>query len=371
MTRIGFIADVHCGNHRGFGGDFKQGLNRRARLTVDALSLAYQEAESQGCEALVIAGDLFDTTRPIPQLLSAVQEALSGKMPVNILMGNHDQQSADPGDHALGPLHNYSGIQVVERAMPIRYGNTQILMIPYHPGEASLWVPTELGSLYDEAGHQSGGVQHRIVCLHAGLKDGQEPKFLADSHDAISAATLAQLCAPRGIGHVIAGNWHFKKKWSVRGVTMYQCGTLAPTGFDNPGLDGHGNLAIFDGKTGSWLSVEIPGPRFVTARTFDEGKKVLPTLQKAKENGNHPHLRWSVLKTEVDDALQSMVSYEGVEVEILVDSQESQAAAKKASTAARRAETLDDALSEYIRKMDLGEVNRDAVEQRCRTYLKR
>ena len=47
--RVGFVADVHVGNHIRFGGPIEAGMNRRCRETVATLRRAVLKAREEGC----------------------------------------------------------------------------------------------------------------------------------------------------------------------------------------------------------------------------------------------------------------------------------------------------------------------------------
>lgn len=368
MGKIAFIADLHTGNHRVLGGATNLGMNERCWLTVQVLSIAVQTAKEQGCTTLVIAGDIFDTTKPTPQMIAAVQEAVTSDIEILILLGNHDQQSGDLGDHALGPLHMWSTCEVIDTPTYSVSGNTLINLVPFQPGNASLWLPGEIGSLADKWQEDALSCTHRILCLHLGLKSGNEPQFLANAHDAIGAKPLAAVCRQFGIENVIAGNWHFKNVWKEKGVLMYQCGTICPTGFDNPGFEGHGNMAIFD--DGRWESVEIPGPRFYTAKSWEDGEKFLGKVSKYRKMGHTPFLRWYVAKEELAAARELVLNH-GLGAEVLPDGKEAQISARRASSAARKAETTTEAIHGFVKGMELPDgVRPERVIERVRRYLK-
>src|SRR5260370_428206 len=141
--RIGFCADCHIANHRQFGGQLVSGLNERCRLCLDVLANALKRAGECGCADVVILGDLFDSDRPSPQEVAAVQYVIyRSNIRVSMLVGNHDKTSEAPGDHALAPLWQVAN--VYERpssyVVPdgIKHGTT-LLHVPWQPGPAYDW----------------------------------------------------------------------------------------------------------------------------------------------------------------------------------------------------------------------------------------
>lgn len=100
MSFISFIADTHIANHRRFAGESRACINVRCHTTLNSLEQAVESARG----TLVVLGDIFDTVRPEPQVIAAVQLALWETHTTFLLLGNHDMVSTQPGDHALGPL---------------------------------------------------------------------------------------------------------------------------------------------------------------------------------------------------------------------------------------------------------------------------
>lgn len=270
VPRIAVIADVHLGNHGVFGGARTAGLNRRAQIVADTLDRAVTAALGPlRCDQLVVAGDLFDTTTPAPALIARAQEALR-RIPSVVLVGNHDQTSTAPGDHALGPLVPVATVVDQPTLLP------GLALVPFRrPSQdepTRLWVPKVLAGLGDVSG--------RLLVLHTGLSDGDTPVYLADSAGAYPVADLVATCAELGIPVAVAGDWHRQRAWSASGVQVAQVGALVPTGFDEHGLDGFGGLVVWDSDAGTLETHQIPGLRFVTGSTWAD---VAPLV-----TGSHP-----------------------------------------------------------------------------------
>jgi hypothetical protein len=165
---IGFIADVHVGNHRQHGGSVNAGLNDRCRSVLSALCRAKEQASAAGCTALVVLGDLFDTDQPNPQMIAAVGGALVGPLHTQILMGNHDRASGAPGDHALGWARQVEMLDVVEFPQVAALGEVgTLLLVPFRPGDPREWLPDVVADLAEKA--PKG--RRRVLCVHLGLRD--------------------------------------------------------------------------------------------------------------------------------------------------------------------------------------------------------
>lgn len=311
--RIAFVADVHVGNHGVMGGPRVVGVNRRAAETLAVLRAAYDRAVDLGASAFVVAGDLFDVDDPEPQLLAEVADTFSagsGACRVVLLVGNHDQHTNAPGDHALGPLAAVPGIRVVDRpeavvVYPRNPPPGQPRMVrPGMPGAVLLCVPfvnAQAAGVITEALAELAA-QHRLpaalscVVAHAGGIDDATPVFLRDAHDALPVERLNYILDTAFVGMpapppplAVLGNWHQHRAWAFHADAagapygtaeapnanvVVQCGALVPTGFDNPGAAPglYGSLVVWDAvdaapgadTTPQVYRAELAGPRFVT-----------------------------------------------------------------------------------------------------------
>lgn len=353
MTRLAFCADVHLGNHRRFGGAVRSSLNVRCRQALDVLSAAVAVAEEGECDALYILGDLFDRSDPLPQLITETIRALqTGTMKIVVLLGNHEQVSTDVEDHALMPLA-FGGDNVdVVGGYPVAHGYgsgrsaIRVLAVPFQPGDARKWLP---GVLKERLGSGDKKYKHTLLGLHLGVADDRTPSYLRGAHDAIEVEALAELAKEYGISHVFAGNWHDRKQWQLawpdsakpklnHTLRILQLGALVPTGFDNPGLDGYGTVAVWDSAAPDKPKlVELPGPRF--------------------------------LKTDPEETLVVEPDIQ-LYTEAIVDTEAVKVAARSAAQAARSADTLTDALAKFVERMPLDEgVDRKTVLAKAKGYL--
>lgn len=347
--KIAWIADVHVGNHRLLGGALEAGINYRCQLVIGALREACAIAISEKCAYLVICGDLFDTARPEPQVLAAVQGVLawaaSQGLQVIILKGNHDIVTEARGDHALGPLAPVA--RVVEGPTRLLLGkdlgldSVDLWAVPFQPGAASEWLPSVLAGMQGDSGKGSPPASpDRILALHLGLQDGETPPWLAGAHDSIHVDALDELLEEHGIRWAFAGNWHNPEQWEFDTRQVTQIGCLAPTGWDNPGL-GFGRMAILDTRSRKLpRSVVVPGPRFVSSA--EEAQKA-PV-------GCQVFVR---LKGGTPEAAQAALKAGAQHVEVRVDDGEAQAALRTAAALARSADNVDEAIANYVAAMPI------------------
>ena len=408
--RVAFVADVHVGNHRRFGGPAWRSMNVRCRLAVDVFTRAVERVVDLECDALVVLGDLLDSDRPEPQIITAIHDALrvahEAGVQVFLLVGNHDQTSNVPGDNALHALAPFA--RIVDSPEVIRLdkprwplaGKTgpaaarvrdrvDIFCVPFSPEPAEGWlrlsIPGMVASLGEEAGGGPDGVPPRLLAVHMGVRDASTAKWLSGARDAIDIDPLLDLCRIHGIQRVFAGNWHDRRRWEffmtegcpVEGAgEVFQLGALVPTGFDNPGLTGYGTLAVWDshhpasGRAPEVEAEELPGPRFIVHSDDD----LTHILDANKPLGNKLFVSWTVGSDELVGCTEvlSTLREQGLVIdgEVLADQGEIEAAARTAAHAARSARGLDDALDAFVAHMRLDEgVDRAAVLARARGYL--
>ena len=345
MARIAALADLHLANHANHGGPLVSGINMRATYVLRAMDWAYEEAERQGCETMVICGDVFDTARPTPQLIRAAQQILR-RLKTIVLTGNHDIMSSAAGDHALGPLEPVA--EVVEQPRAIYLGTHVLLAVPFQTGRADEWLPKVVEELANRP-HPAG---RTLLALHLGVRDGKTPPWLADAHDSVPAELLLELAKKHDIDGVFAGNWHEPNYWSDGSRFVCQVGCLAPTGWDNPG-PGYGRMVVWDTRAQKPERINVPGPRFLSDPA--EAKQCPP--------GCALFIRTA---SELDDKQQ----WQAIEHE--EDTSEAQVALRQAAGLARAAGTIDDAVAQYVGTMPLeDETIRPAVLEAVKGFIAR
>lgn len=369
MTRIGYIADVHVGNHRVMGGPVDRGINRRCRLVLNALARATKTALQLGCEELVVLGDLFDTAKPSPQMIFEAWFALGhamSKPPKRLLCGNHDQSTSATYDNALSALSIGEGFSVYDTtAENLLLNDMGLVLVPFANEDASRYIP-------EQARECEGRLDRSLLHLgiHAGIRDERTPTYLQNAKDSIHKDALFDLMDELDVDLCVAGNWHSHQSWTRGERSIVQCGALAPTGFDNTGMKGYGSLIVADGAR--WTRHEIPGPRFLVDRFEDMDEsdymKLDGVTQVFLRILAHPaHM------AEANAMRDRLVEAEVVEdAQVLPDQEVARVQSLSAARAARKGETLDEALSGFVERMPLDDaVSREGVLERARGYLVR
>lgn len=346
--RIAWVADVHLGNHKIYGGELKSGVNDRASMVLASLKAAYNLARDAGCKKLFIVGDLFDTSKPSPQLITAVMGVVmyGGKLGIHTyaMLGNHDMESAALGDHAMGPL--VSVATVLEKPEIIQLDDTEVWAVPFQAGKAEDWLPLVLAEVGKRAGAGSSA-SSRVLALHLGLRDGKTPPWLVGSHDSIGVELVKELQRRHDIDAVFAGNWHNPATWG----SIVQIGTLCPTGFDNPGTE-FGTMAVYDSKRPKDANVlDVPGPRFLK---LDDAAG-LEGLEATSAYRLYVRVKCDLTTREAtEQAIAKAVEQERIVAgEAVVDTHDTQVALRQAAGATRSAESVDEAVAAFVKAMPL------------------
>ncbi len=382
--KLAFIADVHLANHAKAGGTIRSGLNSRARAIIAAIDDACRTAVEQDCEVLTVCGDLFDTVKPIPQLIAAVCSVFArhGTLTIYVLLGNHDMQSEDEGDHALGPLRSLANVWVIDKPTAHHIGGDHIgthpvamLLLPYRTAPVPEWIGSTVATLLAECRErETDGVRYpRVLALHAGISDAGTKHYLTGARDSVPAAMLGEIMSANAIEFAAAGNWHEHQSWTVGDAEIVQCGALVPTGFDNPGTSGYGSLIVYDTVNAKWSRTEIDGPRFLTVR----GDFAVEAYREAAEkvpNGSH-HVRYKGAPSQLGAMAATLRTDEltlGLaSVEAVPDDGDYKAVRTAAAMASQAAGTnADDAVRAYVEAMPLDpSIDRATITQRVLDYL--
>ena len=355
-------------------------MNRRCREHLASLRSAYQRAVALKCVVFGVLGDLYDNERPPPQMTAAVQDIFplpeedtpAANHPLGIiLLGNHDMESTEADDHALGPLQDRCVIVDAPWRRSAPAWRCELALIPYEPGPAKDWLPKRMKALLSGAKTQT-----RVLGIHLGIMDEQTPKYLQDAEDAIDIRTLEQLCREHSVSYVFAGNWHNQRVWKRGDLRIVQVGALCPTGWDNPGIDEYGNLVILDTETGMVSNEIIPGPRFLKLIEPDAAawSAMNTTIHTAAEQGHRIYLEVRAAVAQLDSLREQLLQWQSDGIIAGFDARpsekEAQAAAKRAADAVKSVSGLEERLAKYIENSAFPPgVDPQRVHARVRRYL--
>ena len=351
---VAFIADVHIGNHTKFGGYAVAGANNRCQQCLNVLQKACQIVPD-GCNHLVIIGDLFDRSDTSPQIVAMTMGIISaaqrGGLDFTCIVGNHEMVSGYPGDTSLAPLDflpsKFLTGTVVDRPQHL-LGSRSIACIPHGiTGTAEDWIEAVLSS---KAHHT------KIVAMHAGIYDDGFPAHLKKG-TAIHVDRLVEIASAHGVTHVFAGDYHIPKVWHRNGVGIFQCGALCPTEFgEAPGY-------LFLLNANNVTRHVIAGPRFVRLHWDNSTlSKMIAIRDQAHEDGDF--IFWRITASQKDlESVHSSICAANIPdgtYEILLD------AGSAATPVYTSGGTVAEIVEEYMKKLDMpGVLAEDMQEVRA------
>lgn len=330
---VGFDLHNHC--FKRHGGPRKNGVNRRGELCLGTTHRLVDFANEHDAH-LVVAGDLIDDPGPVqPQFAARLRDELARcRGGVSLMLGNHDM-TAD-GDHSLGiyEIHNdYSDVSVCAQTSwsfghslhdePL--GLDDMILVPFHRDirdKRVRDVPLLIG--------------------HFGVFDDSFPPWAQRSKGAWHVDRLFEFMKERNVSVCMLGDWHGRAVWTRsldakiqklshwasfktcsigdfvqcsvtenKDAWVMQGGALTPTGWDNPGLQGYGTAALWDGERLSWQ--ELPGLRFCVARSDAEEKSI---VDEARRLGHNLFLRRYYEGKNKPEAPEGIEAYEALPVKV-------------------------------------------------------
>lgn len=309
MSVWAFCADLHIWNHRAWAGESISGINARGRRCLAVVEEALTHAADMGVTDFAMLGDIFDQSKPPPQLVAALGRVLV-KFPTmrkHLLKGNHDEFSTDLGDHALAPFALMPNIHVHER--PTVFGD--VLFLPFRREPVEEWIHKELETV--RAGRSSQ--KPTILAGHFGLKTSTTPFYLMDALDAFHIDALAKVMTAYGFTRAYVGNWHQSLTRNEPPCKIVQCGTLIPAGFDD---QRPGGLFLDSGRSQGDMRYFRSQPIFRVVDFASNAASILgergtraPTFVRIK---NVPHARQPALVQELDEFVTDG-AIEGYEIE--------------------------------------------------------
>lgn len=262
---IAVTADSHLGNHTAFSGVEIGRINRRCQQILDCLRASLERSLAKGCDTYIIAGDVFDNDHPFPDLIAAVQslfrEFKRRGLDILLLVGNHDQHSNTPRDHALAPFAEdfkvFETPAIIDR-LP------RVLLLPF--GHSPLDQTTSAD----------------IVIAHHGISEDTTHPAKAGGSGVIRVEKIREWMRATGCTYYLSGDWHEHRMWDDGPQKVCQIGALAPVNWTNRAY-----VPYYNDPYGSLITVTengierevIPGPRFARAVSLTEVELIIGDTQ--------------------------------------------------------------------------------------------
>lgn len=164
--RIAHIADLHL-------------CTEQRQESLEALDFAIRTAINAGCDALVIAGDVWDRAVSVDDksAFTAAMESLqlaAGRMPVLLVYGNHDRPGSLEPFEIMGGTTTFP-IRVFDRPMTVNLAGMAFSMLPYpQKSRIASWVQGG-----QEASDETASDMLRAICRgFAAQNEGDLPHVL-------------------------------------------------------------------------------------------------------------------------------------------------------------------------------------------------
>lgn len=140
--KILHLSDIHMGSGFAHGRiDPETGQNTRLQDFVKSLTRAIDRAISEPVDLVLFGGDAFPDATPAPYIQQAFAaqfyRLVAAKIPVVLLVGNHDQHAQGQGGaslsiyRSLGVPDTIVGDTIATHVIPTRSGEIQIVTLPW------------------------------------------------------------------------------------------------------------------------------------------------------------------------------------------------------------------------------------------------
>ena len=233
MVRFAHTADWQLGMTRHYLSPGAQGRHDQARL--DAVERIGRVAAAEGCEFVVVCGDVFEHVQVARRTAAPALRALGAlPLPVYLLPGNHDHLSSAGiyASHWFGP-ERPANVHVLDRpgVTEVRPG-VELLAAPWDGKQPPIDQIDRLAARAPIIGPASGSAELgsaqsgsvRIAVGHGGV-DTEAAKL---TEDPIGVAALETALAERRIDVVVLGDRHSRTQVGGTGRIWYS-GAPEPT----------------------------------------------------------------------------------------------------------------------------------------------
>jgi DNA repair exonuclease SbcCD nuclease subunit len=200
--KILHLADTHLG-FRQFSGqlDPVRKLNQRECDVYAVWHAAVDIAIKREVDAVVHAGDLFDSARPSPRALSEALDAFArlrdADIPVIVIAGNHETPRFRSGGSVFEVLERFGVHAVWREPQSVRIGTAAFHAVPHESDPDQL--RTDVESLRLDA-----AAEHNVLVVHCGIQALPRPTYAEVNQIELDPDVLAEA----GFDYVALGHLH-------------------------------------------------------------------------------------------------------------------------------------------------------------------
>ncbi|MCX7992869.1 MAG: DNA repair exonuclease [Fimbriimonadales bacterium] len=199
MLRIAHTADVHLGRAFGYLGEAASAHQERLKRSFRRV---FAESQARGCHAVLIAGDLFDSSRVGRRWMEfALSTIAETRLPVIVIPGNHDPAEAHPFREARLPPN----LHFLPDTTRLRLDTLDLEVVTCPAGDEARWQPA--------LRRDPNGAPFQIALMHGSMPNagGQgdiQPQWIGAS----------------GLDYIALGDWHSPQEWTQGSTVCYYSG---------------------------------------------------------------------------------------------------------------------------------------------------
>lgn len=136
MSKVIVFSDLHLHNYRDFAHTLDNGRNSRLQRGLDVLSSIRKYAKAHDIRDVLFGGDLLHKKGIIPvplyhALYEEVERYNDDLLHLVLLVGNHDQASADGTTHSVAALGRVAQVIDTPRLISLSDNQTTVRCVPY------------------------------------------------------------------------------------------------------------------------------------------------------------------------------------------------------------------------------------------------
>jgi exonuclease SbcD len=317
------IGDPHLGKSSSQGKvGIGSSLNSRVSDQIGLLEWSLDHAVELGVENIILTGDIFEDTKPAPNLIALffgwLKKCQAYQVDVHIIMGNHDMiRSGSNFTSSLDIIGEaeLDGIYVYKNIDTIFIDNTAFTMLPFRDRKSfSVMSNSEaLQIIQDNLMYEIAGIPTnytKVLIGHLAL-EGSIP--VGDEIDDMSNELICPPSLFKDYNYVWMGHVHKPQVISMH-PHIAHIGSMDLSNFGESDTNKH--IVIFDCQTSQFTTEVLPTRPLkkisilVPPNTEDTTAYVIDELKKTQTNFNR-----SIIRLEVSLACPELTSVNKVSLE--------------------------------------------------------